>query len=191
VKSREAFSTHLCRCDREPAMIDDTLRLFFALPCPPEQAAAICAWRDDQALDGRAVSRDNLHLTLAFLGAQPKEHLDALLQMAATVHAEAFSLSLDRLTTIGKGFICLQPASTPPALLQLVEALSERLAALGVVLDCRPFLPHLTLSRQARSRAQQPAPDFTWHVDRFVLYRSVNTADGVRYDELGSWPLLP
>ena len=36
-----------------------------------------------------------------------------------------------------------------------------------------------------------PAPDFTWHVDRFVLYRSVNTADGVRYDELGSWPLLP
>ncbi|WP_278378403.1 RNA 2',3'-cyclic phosphodiesterase [Stutzerimonas kunmingensis] len=172
-------------------MIDNTLRLFFALPCPPEQAAAICAWRDDQAIDGRAVPQDNLHLTLAFLGAQPREHLDALLQMAATVHAEAFSLSLDRLTTIGKGFICLQPASTPPALLQLVEALSERLAALGVVLDCRPFLPHLTLSRQARSRVQQPAPDSTWHVDRFVLYRSVNTADGVRYDELGSWPLLP
>ena len=191
MKNREAFSTNLSRCDRGRAMIDDTLRLFFALPCPPEQAAAICAWREDQALDGRAVSRDNLHLTLAFLGAQPREHLDALLQMAATVHAEAFSLTLDRLTTIGKGFICLQPASTPPALLQLVEALSERLAALGVVLDCRPFLPHLTLSRQARSRAQQPAPDFTWHVDRFVLYRSVNTADGVRYDELGSWPLLP
>ncbi|UIP32098.1 2'-5' RNA ligase family protein [Stutzerimonas kunmingensis] len=92
-------------------MIDNTLRLFFALPCPPEQAAAVCAWREDQALDGRAVSRDNLHLTLAFLGAQPREHLDALLQMAATVHAEAFSLTLDRLTTIGKGFICLQPAS--------------------------------------------------------------------------------
>lgn len=191
MKNREAFSTNLSRCDRGRAMIDDTLRLFFALPCPPEQAAAVCAWRDDQALDGRAVSRDNLHLTLAFLGAQPREHLDALLQMAATVHAEAFSLTLDRLTTIGKGFICLQPASTPPALLQLVEALSERLAALGVVLDCRPFLPHLTLTRQARSRAQQSAPDFTWHVDRFVLYRSVNTADGVRYDELGSWPLLP
>jgi len=172
-------------------MSEENLRLFFALPCPPEQAAAICAWRDDQAIDGRAVPRDNLHLTLAFLGAQPREHLDALLQMAATVHAEAFSLTLDRLTTIGKGFICLQPASTPPALLQLAEALSERLAALGVVLDCRPFLPHLTLSRQARSRAQQSAPDFTWHVDRFVLYRSVNTADGVRYDELGSWPLLP
>jgi 2'-5' RNA ligase len=170
-------------------MSEESLRLFFALPCPPAQAAAICAWRDSQDFDGRAVVRDNLHLTLAFLGAQPKHHLDALLQMAATVQAEAFSLTLDRLTTIGKGFICLQPGTTPPELLQLVEALTERLAALGVVLDCRPFLPHLTLSRQARSRPHQPAPDFTWHVDRFVLYLSRNTAEGVRYDELGSWPL--
>ncbi|MCQ4295487.1 RNA 2',3'-cyclic phosphodiesterase [Pseudomonas stutzeri] len=170
-------------------MIDDTLRLFFALPCPPEQAAAICAWRDSQDFDGRAVARDNLHLTLAFLGAQPTHHLDALLQMAATVQAEAFSLTLDRLTTIGKGFICLQPGTTPPELLRLVAALSERLAALGVVLDCRPFLPHLTLSRQARSRPQKLAPGFAWQVDRFVLYRSSNVADGVRYDELGSWSL--
>ena len=170
-------------------MSEENLRLFFALPCPPEQAAAICAWRDDQAIDGRAVPRDNLHLTLAFLGAQPKDHLDALLQMAATVQTDSFSLTLDRLTTIGKGFICLQPSNTNPALLQLVEALSERLAALGVILDCRPFLPHLTLSRQAQSRPQQPAPVFSWHVDRFVLYRSRNTEDGVHYDELGSWPL--
>ncbi|PKL98282.1 MAG: RNA 2',3'-cyclic phosphodiesterase [Gammaproteobacteria bacterium HGW-Gammaproteobacteria-9] len=170
-------------------MSEENLRLFFALPCPPEQAAAICAWRDDQAIDGRAVPRDNLHLTLAFLGAQRKDHLDALLQMAATVQTDSFSLTLDRLTTIGKGFICLQPSNTNPALLQLVEALSERLAALGVILDCRPFLPHLTLSRQARSRPQKPAPDFSWHVDRFVLYRSRNTEDGVHYDELGSWPL--
>lgn len=170
-------------------MSEESLRLFFALPCPPEQAAAICAWRDDQALDGQAVHRDNLHLTLAFLGAQPKRHLDALVQMAATVQAETFSLTLDCLTTIGKGFICLQPGNTPTELLQLVEALSDRLAALGVVLDCRPFLPHLTLSRHAQTQPPKPAPGFTWQVDRFVLYRSHNTEDGVRYDELGSWPL--
>jgi len=189
VENHETFSAEMCRRDRRPDMIDDTLRLFFALPCPPAQAEAICTWRDSQALDGRAVARVNLHLTLAFIGEQPKNHLDALLQMAATVRADSFNLSLDRLTTIGKGFICLQPSSTPSELLQLVEALTERLAALGVVLDCRPFLPHLTLSRQARSRAQKPAPDFSWHVDRFVLYRSRNSEDGVRYDELGSWSL--
>lgn len=33
-------------------MSEESLRLFFALPCPPEQATAICAWRDGQAFDG-------------------------------------------------------------------------------------------------------------------------------------------
>ena len=171
-------------------MIDDTLRLFFALPCPPEQAAAICAWRDEQAFDGRAVPQDNLHMTLAFLGAQPKDRLDALLAIADTLQGTAFDLVLDRLASIGKGFVCLQPSATPAALLSLVEALDERLAALGEVLNSRPFLPHLTLARQARSRPSAPAPDFAWRAERFVLYLSRNTADGPRYDELGSWPLL-
>ncbi|AWM59127.1 RNA 2',3'-cyclic phosphodiesterase [Stutzerimonas stutzeri] len=170
-------------------MSEESLRLFFALPCPPEQATAICAWRDGQAFDGRPVAEANLHMTLAFLGAQPKERLEALLTMASGIEGTAFDLRLDRLTTIGKGFICLQPSTTPQALPKLVATLAEHLAALGVVLDSRPFLPHLTLSHQARSRPQKPSPDFNWYADRFVLYRSRNTEDGVHYDELGSWPL--
>ncbi len=105
-----SVSTNLSRCE---GTRHDRRHTAPVLRLPARRAGGSrLRWRDDQALDGRAVSRDNLHLTLAFLGAQPKEHLDALLQMAATVHAEAFSLTLDRLTTIGKGFICLQPAST-------------------------------------------------------------------------------
>ena len=92
-------------------------------------------------------------MTLAFLGAQPKERLDALLTMASGIEGTAFDLRLDRLTTIGKGFICLQPSTTPQALSRLVATLAEHLAALGVVLDSRPFLPHLTLVRQAIDRA--------------------------------------
>ena len=172
-------------------MPEETLRLFFALPCPPEQAKAICAWRDGQALDGRPVAESNLHITLAFLGAQPKDRLGALLSMASGIEGTAFDLRLDRLATIGKGFICLQPSTPAPALLALVTALGEHLAALGVVLDSRPFLPHLTLARQALDRPQGPAPAFAWRVGHFVLYLSRNTADGVRYEPLGRWPLQP
>ena len=64
-------------------MSESTLRLFFALPCPPEQATAICRWRDEQALQGRPVPPQNLHLTLAFLGAQPADCLDGLQRLAA------------------------------------------------------------------------------------------------------------
>ncbi|MCQ4325847.1 RNA 2',3'-cyclic phosphodiesterase [Stutzerimonas stutzeri] len=171
-------------------MSEPTLRLFFALPCPVEQAAAICAWRDERELEGRPVPRANLHLTLAFLGAQPVDHLQALLELGATVQAPAFQLNLDRLATLGKGFVCLQPSATPLALEYLVAALNERLAALGVVLDSRPFLPHLTLTRQARGRPHGPAPTFGWRAEHFVLYQSQNTPDGVRYLEQGRWPLL-
>lgn len=170
-------------------MSEQSLRLFFALPCPPEQATAICAWRDGQAFDGRPVAEANLHMTLAFLGAQPKERLDALLTMASGIEGTAFDLRLDRLTTIGKGFICLQPSTTPQALSRLVATLAEHLAALGVVLDSRPFLPHLTLARQARSRPSGAAPGFAWHADHFGLYLSTATPGGVRYDALGRWPL--
>lgn len=168
---------------------ENTLRLFFALPCPPELAAAICAWRDTQGLEGRPVAQANLHLTLAFLGAQPADLLDDLKQLAASIEGQAFELNLDRLITLGKGFVCLRPSLVPPALAWLAATLAERLAAQGIVLDARPFLPHLTLLRQAPERLNGAAPAFHWTVDRFVLYQSSNTPAGVRYDELGSWPL--
>ncbi len=167
---------------------EPTLRLFFAVPCPPDQATAIAAWRDRQRLDGRAVAPENLHLTLAFLGAQPAERLQALRQMADGIECEAFELTLDHLITLGQGFVCLAPTAAPPALLQLAAQLAERLSALGIVLDSRPYLPHLTLMRQNPTQAQAAAT-FSWRVERFVLYQSQNTVDGVRYQELGSWPL--
>lgn len=168
---------------------EDTLRLFFALPCPLEQAAAICSWRDQQTLGGRPVPQANLHLTLAFLGAQPAARLDALRHLAAGVTSDSFELTLNRLITLGKGFVCLAPTETPPALLHLAGSLAERLSALGIVLDSRPYLPHLTLARQAPTQAQGAAATFSWRAERFVLYQSKNTEDGVRYQELGSWPL--
>lgn len=170
-------------------MTDNTLRLFFALPCPPEQAATICAWRAAQGAAGRPVAQANLHLTLAFLGAQPAERLNELKQLAASIEGQAFELNLDRLITLGKGFVCLRPSLVPPALAWLAATLAERLAAQGIILDARPFLPHLTLLRQAPERVTGAAPAFSWVVDRFVLYQSSNTPEGVRYDELGSWPL--
>ncbi|EIK52838.1 2'-5' RNA ligase [Stutzerimonas stutzeri TS44] len=166
-----------------------SLRLFFALPCPPAQAAAICTWRDGLALDGRPVPAQNLHLTLAFLGAQPTSRLEELTRLAAGLDCPAFALRLDRLATIGKGFICLLPSAAPPALDYLVAALRAQLATQGLVPDSRPFLPHLTLTRHAHERAHGHSPAFAWTVDRFVLFVSETTAQGARYRELGSWPL--
>lgn len=167
------------------------LRLFFALNCPPELADHICSWRDNQSLDGRPVAKDNLHLTLAFLGSQPAAALNGLKHLGSQLQGDAFTLHLDQLQTIGHGFLCLTPSQPPPPLLQLVERLRSGLSSLGVALDSRPFLPHVTLARGADTQPPWPAPEvFEWRVDSVGLFRSENITGGVRYDELARWPLV-
>lgn len=166
------------------------LRLFFALGCPSELAEPICSWRDNQGFGGRPVAKDNLHLTLAFLGSHPATALDGLKQLGNQLHGNAFSLRLDQVRTIGHGFLCLTSTQAPSPLLQLVEHLHSGLTALGVTIDSRPFLPHVTLAREADAQHPSPAaPEFEWRVDGFGLFRSENISGGVRYDELAHWPL--
>jgi 2'-5' RNA ligase len=165
------------------------LRLFFALACPFDLAEAVCNWRDSQEVGGRPVAQANLHLTLAFLGNQPAASVEGLKQLAAKVRVDAFALRLDQLRTIGKDFACLMPSQSPSPLNQLVEQLHAGLSTHGVMLDARPFLPHVTLSRQVHALPDIQPPAFHWPVRHFGLYCSENTSSGVHYSELASWPL--
>lgn len=168
---------------------DKPLRLFFALSCPSDLADAICNWRDSHALGGRPVAQANLHMTLAFLGNQPATAVDGLKQLANSLRVDAFLLQLDQLQMIGKNFACLVPSQSPSPLNQLVEQLHAGLSTHGVMLDARPFLPHVTLSRQVHALPDIQPPAFHWPLHRFGLYRSENTSSGVHYSELASWPL--
>lgn len=172
-------------------MPTDTLRLFFALPCPRDTAEAICTWRDGLGLGGKPVAAENLHLTLAFLGQQPSARLEELQLLAAAIEAPPFELRLDRLGGGRQGLLWLEPSQMPDELATLAGALQQRLQAIGIVLDSRPFRAHLTLVRHAGARPREAHPDFTWPAERFVLYASEPSARGMRYLGLGSWPLVP
>jgi len=168
---------------------DKPLRLFFALSCPSDLADAICNWRDSHALGGRPVAQANLHMTLAFLGNQPATAVDGLKQLANSLRVDAFLLQLDQLQMIGKNFACLTPSLSPSPLIDLVGQLHAGLSAHGVVLDSRPFLPHVTLSRQVHALPAMEPRAFRWAVKHFGLYLSENTAQGAHYTELASWSL--
>ncbi|WP_028238722.1 RNA 2',3'-cyclic phosphodiesterase [Stutzerimonas azotifigens] len=171
-------------------MPDSALRLFFALPCPPALAAEVCAWRDRLAASGRPVRRDNLHVTLAFLGSQPANRLPALYELAARQSGEPFTLHFDRLERWRSGPLVLTCGEPPAALMVLAARLQAALAESGVTLDARPYRPHLTLMRDARPFTGVE-PDFSLAVERFALYRSEQGPDGVRYACLRDWPLAP
>ncbi|AGI25020.1 2'-5' RNA ligase [Pseudomonas sp. ATCC 13867] len=164
------------------------LRLFFALPCPPELAEAICTWRTGLHLDGQGVAQANLHLTLAFLGAIPRGRKADLLAIGASLPRRAFTLQLDRLARWRNGILHLAPSTVPDELHELAQALREALQANAFEVEQRPFHPHLTLARHVHTLP--PAqPSFEWPARAITLYSSENSPTGVRYRPLGEWPL--
>lgn len=166
-----------------------TIRLFFGLPCPLEAGERLIAWREAQRLPGRAVWPGNLHLTLAFLGSQPAECLPVLRALADGLDAEPFHLRLDRLQLMQKGLVWIEPTAPPAALLTLAADLQQALGEAGFPVDTRPYRPHVTLVRHHGALPADPPPAFDWLAERFALYASEGSPEGVRYRPLASWPL--
>ncbi|MEC3859692.1 RNA 2',3'-cyclic phosphodiesterase [Mesobacterium sp. TK19101] len=179
------------------------IRAFVGLPLPDACAEALGVVQDRLSA-GRDVPRDNLHLTLAFLGAQPESVLEDLHGLLERVTAPPMTLRFSGYEMFG---------GTKPRLLAALVALNPALQALrakvrraaysvGIDLPRERFRPHVTLTRFAglltsgeerRVRSVMEGavlvPD--WPVEQMVLYRSVLNPSGARYDALADYPLAP
>lgn len=160
-----------------------SLRLFVALWPQASVRATLAACRDRIAwpAGARPTPDDKLHLTLQFIGEQPAPALPRLAEvLAAAVPAPLFELALAPLAHWPNGLVVLlaaQPA--PPALGALHARLAGALQALGIEVERRRLLPHVTLARNCSQRVELPAPQpLRWPVDGFAL---VQSAPGGRY----------
>ena len=172
-------------------MSASSLRLFFALSCPPRPAQDLLAWREQAGLGGHWISPDNLHITLAFLDNQPSERLPALQALASQCVSAPFALQLDRLSLLDRRFACLEPTSAPEGLLGLQAQLAADLTRAGILHESRPYRPHLTLSRECPQLPASEPPSCSWTVSDYGLYASEQTPQGVRYRCLQRWVLRP
>ena len=168
-------------------------RIFFALVPPPPLQRALGELARDVArrAHGRPVPAENLHATLAFVGAWPVSHQPELHAAGAAASGEPMQIVLDRQGAFRRAAIAWISASQPPPTLgALAQALFERLVATGVKLDERPFRPHVTLARHCRGPYPSGrAGPFTWDVDALALMQSDTRAEGARYRMLASWAL--
>lgn len=184
-----------------------TMRLFFAVPIPEDARARIgeLIERVQASVgDGKARIRwvrvDGLHLTLRFLGPTPDDRR-APLEAGADALASAgapFEVALAG----GGAFPSLaQPRSlwvgvTAGAdhLANLADGLTAAAGQCGIILDTRPFTPHLTIARTdglrlgpTAARALEQAAvglDVRFTVDRVVLFRSILGGGPARYEPL-------
>lgn len=143
-------------------------------------------------MHGKAPREDNLHLTLAFLGAVAAERLDALERIGrdAAAGVAPFELSLERVGGTGFGIAWLSPDGVPPSLAALHAALAAGIVREGFPIERRMFRPHLTLARHcARAVHRGAVQPVRWTVERLALVESTLAAGGSRYRNLREWPL--
>lgn len=169
-------------------------RLFFAL-WPDEglrlRLVRTLGGREFQKTTGRAVAAQNLHITLRYLGALSPSEQECAERVAAVLHADGFSIELNRVDYwAGPRVAWLGTDEIPAQLQKLVEDLETGLRRCGLPPETRPYQPHLTFLRNARPgglpRTIEP---LSWRVDDFVLVRSVTVSGGVRYELLRRWDL--
>ena len=167
--------------------------MFFALVPPPavQQALGELARETARRAHGRPVPAENMHVTLAFIGAWPLARLQTLRQAAAGVRGEQATIVLDSLGAFRRaGIGWIGPSRIPDALTRLAASLAHALSAAGVTLDAQPYRPHVTLARRCRGPYPGGAvAPLGFDADRFVLMQSSRRAEGARYRALADWSL--
>lgn len=176
-------------------MRGEAARLFFALWPSPEVCTALdrVGGKLRAVCGGRQMRRNNIHLTLVFLGNVEIARIDALRAVGGGVAAPPFAMSVNQLGWWRHNRVAwAAPDATPEPLLTLVNQLQDRLRAAGFAFDDRPiYMPHVTLLRNARCEGVEwPAfESLEWTANEFVLVRSVTREEGATYEAIGRWTL--
>ncbi len=174
-------------------MNEATQRLFFALWPDAATSNVLATLAQQVAVEsgGRPTAPGNVHLTLAFLGDQPRRIARELSAAAARISAPSFDLVLDSVDSWRNSAIAWAGAqSVPLPLVELQQKVAQWLLVSGLEPEERPFAVHVTLARRITVAVRHPlAPPLVWHVTAFALVASEPDAAGARYRVLSSWPL--
>jgi 2'-5' RNA ligase len=171
-------------------------RLFFALW--PDSALREQIWqvsrRSVAACKGRPVVKEQVHMTLAFLGSVPAGLLPEVRAAAAGIQTPGFDFSLDAMVFWRRPkALVIQPSSFPQELPALVGGLWRALAPLNLTGNPGPgsvYRPHVTVARNAvcPDELALDAP-VRWVARDFVLVSSVTDPAGARYEPLARYHL--
>lgn len=148
------------------------------------------------AVRGNFSRRENLHLTLAFLG--ETDRLDAAKQAIHRITGHSFSVQLNQLGRFrGRGGdLYWAGFEKSTELFSLQKNLVEQLADVGLVLEKRKYSPHLTLGRQIQfergadiQRFQKVLRPLNMKVNKISLMSSERIQGRLTYTELDSQTL--
>jgi 2''-5'' RNA ligase len=174
------------------------MRLFVALAIPDAVAASL--WPLQGGVPGaRWQSRDQLHLTLRFIGEADGCGEDAIDDALSAIKAPAFALQLRNVGYFGTTPRDLWAGAGPSQpLAHLQKKIESACQRIGLDADRRKFTPHVTLARlkgapldTVREFLMQHAlyECAVFEVESFCLFSSKLTSDGSIYRIEKEYPL--
>jgi 2'-5' RNA ligase len=175
------------------------MRLFVALPLPQSVAQSLLLIQGGVP-GARWQSREQLHLTLRFIGEVDNQTAILLDEVLAAIHAPAFDMQLHAVGQFGGHHMHSLWAAVRPneALQHLQRKVDSAIRKIGQPQDAHKFTPHVTLARLRHpepgkavewlaQHALYTSPEFT--VGAFQLYSSKLTSDGSIYRVEQDYPL--
>lgn len=172
--------------DRDAAA--ELIRCFVALQ--PDEAAlerldAVAREAHARFPSARRMRRENLHLTLAFIGALDADRARQVAARLAEEPPAPFEWTLDSIGAFA-GARVLWAGGGDAQLEALATRARALLDELDVRFDRKPFVAHVTLLRDlprdaAGEAARRIVPPIRWLAGAPVLLESRNDAGGVRY----------
>jgi len=175
-------------------------RLFVAIELP-ESVKSDLARLQSGVPGARWLEREQMHLTLRFIGAVDRGTFADIAAVLSTVAGEPVTLTLGGLDTFGNrrhAHTLWVGVSKSPALHQLKGRVDSALARADIPGDDRKFAPHITLARLKGSVSPRlgtfiaannlfRSEPFT--VDSFALFSSITRSEGAIYTAEAVYPL--
>ena len=145
--------------------------------------------RDLILAGGRPVPKENLHLTLLFLGNVEAGKIDAICDITADIAERRFSLMLDTFGSFKQNnarVLWLGPSAPPPELDTLHQSLRQQIQSVGLSVGMETYRPHVTLVRKAGPQkfSEEPDRSILWTVRRCALVASKLLPAGSRHEIL-------
>lgn len=177
------------------------MRLFVALGIPDDVAQGLLLLQGGVP-GARWQRRDQLHLTLRFIGEVDGVQAGDIDDALAAIRAPGFTLELHGTGSFGgrdprQLWVGARPNA---ALMHLQKKIETALQRIGVAPDPRKFTPHVTIARlkaSPRAKAIEYLSDHALYtsapfaVNAFQLYSSTLTPNGSLYTAERDYPLAP
>lgn len=172
-------------------------RCFLSLKFSPEQQRLLHAYQQPAfCQDAKWHPANNLHLTLVFLGQQAFTVQQQLWSQSLELLQKLppFELCFDQLDQFSHAKVLYLGVSQPP---EALMALQQKLQQLALPFLNAPvseqFVPHVTLARKFQTADAFPLSVQPLHLlcTEVALYHSVSTEQGVRYQSVENYTLVP